>query len=321
MTPQAWLLIAFVALTATLLALDLGVFRRRSHVVTVREALAWSAAWIGCALAFNLALLPWRGTDAALQFLTGYLIELSLSVDNLFVFLLLFGQFAVPPALQHRVLFWGVLGAIVMRVAMIAAGATLIVRFHWILYLFGAFLVTSGARMLLPRKAAVRAAEPPLVGWLRRHLPVSEAYADGRFMVRVDGRRMVTPLFIVLVAIELSDLMFAVDSVPAIFAVTTDPFLVATSNIFAILGLRSLYFALGGLAERLRYLKTGLAVVLLFIGGKILVAGIYPIPTILALAITAAILAAAVVASLVGTRGRTLPADDLPPNPIQRGKP
>lgn len=312
--PQTYFLMAFGAVVAGLLAADLGIFHRRSHVVSAREALVWSAIWVACALAFNLALVPWRGTETALQFLTGYLIELSLSIDNLFVFLMLFSQFGVPRALQHRVLFWGVLGAVVMRVGMIIAGGTLVDQFHWILYLFGIFLAITGIRMLSSReKEPVPIGDRFLMRWLRRHLPVSDTPHDGRFLVRIGGRWMVTPLFIVLLAVEIADVMFAVDSVPAIFAITTDPFVVVTSNIFAILGLRSLYFALNGLAERLCYLKYGLATVLLFIGGKILLADLYPIPIAAALGVTAGILSLAVIASLLKTRGdqRTLKGEIL----------
>lgn len=300
---QTWLLIGFAGVVGSLLVLDLGVFHRRAHVISTREALGWSAVWVACAMAFNLALVPWMGTGAALQFLTGYLIELSLSVDNLFVFLLLFTQFGVPPVYQHRVLFWGVLGAIVMRIIMITLGGVLVAKFHWILYLFGAFLAITGARMLLVREESETSpADHPLIRWLRRHLPVSDTAHDGRFLIRENGRLRVTPLFVVLISVEIADVMFAVDSVPAIFAVTTNPFIVVTSNIFAIMGLRSMYFALCGLSERLRYLKYGLAVVLMFIGAKILLASVYAIPIAVALSVTAGILAVAVLASLFKTR-------------------
>lgn len=299
---EIWFLVALVGVVGTLLVLDLGFVGRRSETVPWRTAVIWTAVWIASALAFNLAILPLRGAEKALQFLTGYLIELSLSVDNLFVFLLLFSSFAVPPRWQRGVLFWGVFGAIVLRVAMIAAGSTLIDRFHWILYLFGVFLALTGIRMLLRRKDTAAPGESRVMRWLHRCLPVSNTPHDGRFFVRIDGRLMVTPLFTVLLAVETADLMFAVDSVPAIFAVTTDPFIVASSNIFAILGLRSMYFALSGFAERLRYLKYGLAAVLIFVGAKILLAGIYPLPAALSLAITVGILAVAVTASLIKTK-------------------
>lgn len=300
---------AFALVVGSLLVLDLGVFHRHGRAVGMREALIWSAVWIGVALAFNLALVPWRGEDSALQFLTGYLIEMSLSVDNLFVFLLLFARFAVPPALQHRVLFWGVIGAIAMRLIMIATGSALVEHFHGVLYLFGLILVISGIRMCLSRDRATENAGAPVAGreaapmrWIRRWIPLSEGAHDGRFFVTHGGRRMATRLFLVLISVEIADLMFAVDSIPAIFAITTDPFIVATSNIFAILGLRSLYFALSGLAERLRYLKYGLACVLMFIGIKILLADVYPIAVGPSLGVTAAILAIAALASLIKTR-------------------
>lgn len=305
MDAQTLMLLAFVGGTGALLILDLAVLNRGGKGGgDMRAALTSSAVWVGCALAFGLALLSWRGSETAVQFLTGYLIELSLSIDNLFVFLLLFAQFAVPPAMQHRVLFWGVLGAIVMRVGMIAAGSVLVTDFHWVLYVFGAFLAVTGIRMLLSSAHdAPTTAELPLMRWLRGRLPVSDTTYDGRFVVREGGRRMLTPLFIVLLSVEMTDLLFAIDSVPAVFAVTTDTFVVATSNIFAILGLRSLYFALSGLMERLRYLKYGLAAVLIFIGVKLTLAGVYPIPAMPSLAVTLGILAVAIVASLLKTAG------------------
>ncbi|MFN3077438.1 MAG: TerC family protein [Alphaproteobacteria bacterium] len=301
METQTLFLLAFAGVVGFLLLLDLGVFHRKSHEVSVREALGWSAVWVLVALSFNAALIPWRGPEAALLFLTGYLIELSLSVDNLFVFLLLFGQFAVPPAFQHRVLFWGVIGAIVLRLAMILAGGALVAEAHWVLYIFGAFLIFAGAKMLFTgEEPETSPADHPLVRWLRRHLPVSDTPHDGRFIIRDgNGKRLLTPLFVVLISVEVADVMFAVDSVPAIFAITTDPFLVATSNIFAILGLRSMYFALCGIAERLHYLKYGLAAILIFIGIKILIASYYEIPAVVALGVTAGILVVAATVSLL----------------------
>lgn len=298
-----WLWIAFGIGIALLLALDLGILHRTPRPVGVREALTWSAVWIGCAIAFNVAIAVWQGSQPALEFLTGYLIELSLSVDNLFVFMILFSQFGVAPTLQHRVLFWGVLGAIGMRAVMIAAGAALVTNFHWVLYIFGVFLAITGAKMLFAKEEETSPAEQPFLRWLRRHLPISEKHHGDEFFVRVDGKRMVTPLFIVLLSVEVADLMFATDSVPAIFAVTTDPFIVFTSNIFAILGLRSFFFALRDLLGRLKYLKYGLSLMLMFIGGKILVADIVHIPVTAALGVTSSILAVTIVASLMATRG------------------
>ncbi|MTJ80073.1 MAG: TerC/Alx family metal homeostasis membrane protein [Telmatospirillum sp.] len=295
------LVIAVAVVAIGFLGLDLIL--SRNHPDKAGSPLLWSGIWIGCALAFAVALLAWRGQETAVQFVTGYLIEFSLSVDNLFVFLLLFSQFAVPAHLQHRVLSWGVLGAVIMRIVMIAAGGALVEHFHWILWLFGAFLAVTGLKMLLVRDKGSVNVRPPL-RWLSRYLPVSDTAHDGRFLVRIDGRRMVTPLFIALLSVEAADVMFAVDSIPAIFAVTTDPLVVATSNIFAILGLRSMYFVLAGFAERLRYLKHGLAVILLFIGARMLVADLYPVPVTVALGVTVGILSLAVIASLIRTRDK-----------------
>ncbi|MEO5373106.1 MAG: TerC family protein [Alphaproteobacteria bacterium] len=303
MDSTMWLWGGFGAVIVTLLALDLGILHRKARAVTMREALTWSVIWVGCAILFNIAIFFWRGPQPALEFMTGYLIELALSVDNLFVFMILFGQFGVPPALQHRVLFWGVLGAIAMRAVMIVAGAALITNFHWILYLFGVFLAITGFKMLFAKdEEATSPADQPFLRWVRNHLPVTNEHHGDAFVVRVNGRSMVTPLFIVLISVEFADLMFATDSVPAIFAVTTDPFVVFTSNIFAILGLRSFYFALRDLMARLKYLKYGLSLVLMFIGVKILLAGVYPLPVAVALGVTFGILAVTVTASLLATR-------------------
>jgi tellurite resistance protein TerC len=307
------MMMAFAAVVVALLMLDLFVIgARRNGRHGYVAALVSSAIWVSCATAFGLSLFWWQGAETGLQFLTGYMIELSLSIDNLFVFLLLFSQFAVPPHLQHRILFWGVLGAIVMRVAMIAAGTVLIADFHWLLYGFGIFLMVAGWRMLTSPSADAASTGPSkLLGWLTRRLPVAATPYDGRFIIRQAGKWSVTPLFVVLVAVEATDLVFAVDSVPAVFAVTTDPFVVASSNIFAILELRSLYFALSGLIERLKYLKYGLAAVLMFVGAKLVFAGVVPIPVVTSLLITLSILGSAVAASLLKTAGReAIPARD-----------
>jgi tellurite resistance protein TerC len=280
-----------------MLALDLGVFHRRSHVVGVREALTWTAVWVALALLFNAGVWFWRGPEVALQFLTGYLIEKSLSVDNIFIFILLFTFFAVPRAYQHKILFWGVLGALVMRAALIVAGTALLARFHWVIYLFGGFLVLTGVRMALQREEELHPEDNPVVRLARRLLPVTPEYRGDRFFDRLDGRWAVTPLFLVLLAVEATDLVFAVDSIPAIFAVTTDPFIVYTSNVFAILGLRSLYFALAGVMGKFHYLKLGLAAVLVFVGAKMTLSGVYKVPIGLALGVVAGILAVAVAAS------------------------
>lgn len=305
MDAQGWFYVVFALVVAGLFALDLG-WGGRGTGLSMRAALLRSGLWISAALLFNLGVWHWRGAGAAMQFFTGYLIELSLSVDNLFVFLMLFGQFGVPLALQHRILFWGILGAILMRVAMILAGATLVSSVHWVLYIFGLFLVVTGARMLT---ASNTSATAPYLMRMMRRLPVHGTISDGRFFLRRKGKLRATPLFAVLIAVELTDVVFAIDSVPAIFAITTDVFVVLTSNIFAVLGLRSLYFALHGLAMRLRYLKYGLATILILVGAKILLAGWYPIPTVWTLTATAVIIALAVISSLIADRKRPLPVN------------
>lgn len=297
MTTSIWYWVAFNAFILVLLALDLGVFHRRPHAIGMREALTWSFAWIALSLLFAVGVYVFAGRGAALAFLTGYLIEKSLSVDNLFVFAVLFGYFAVPPRYQHKILFWGILGALVMRGVMIGLGAALIHRFSWVLYVFGAFLVLTGIRMLFTPETQMRPEANPVVRFFRRLFPVEPGYAGERFFIRHEGRTLATRLFIVLLVIEVSDLIFAVDSIPAIFGVTTDPFIVYTSNVFAILGLRSLYFALANIIELFHFLKFGLAVVLVFIGVKMLTAGVWHIPIALALGIVAGVLLLSIVAS------------------------
>ncbi|TCJ12259.1 TerC family protein [Parasulfuritortus cantonensis] len=308
-TPAFWA--GFIAFVLAMLALDLFVLGgRKAHAVSTREALAWTAVWTTLSLAFCGLLWWWLAGTAgravadakALEFLTGYLIELSLSVDNIFVFIMIFAFFAVPAEYQRRVLVYGVLGAIVMRAAMILGGAWLVQQFHWVLYLFGAFLVITGFKMLIFAEAASDLDRNPVLRWLRGHLRVTDGYRGERFTVVQDGVRWFTPLFLVLVLIETSDVIFAVDSIPAIFAVTTDPFIVFTSNIFAILGLRSLYFLLADLNGRFHLLKYGLALVLVFVGLKMLIADLYKVPIGLALGIVAIILLSSVAASLYATR-------------------
>lgn len=313
-----WLWVGFNLFVLAMLALDLGVFHRKAHSVSVREAATWSVVWISLALLFNLGIyLFWRdlvphssysNQDAALAFLTGYLIEKSLSVDNIFVFVLIFGYFAVPAIYQHRVLFWGILGALVMRAILILLGAALLEEFHWIIYLFGAFLIFTGIRMALHKDEAIEVEENAVVRIFRRFMPIAKEYHGSSFFVRHAGQLMATPLLLVLIVVESTDLVFAVDSIPAIFAVTTDPFLVYTSNIFAILGLRSLYFLLAGVIDKFYYLKLGLAVVLTFVGIKMVIVDIYKIPTPLSLAVVAGVLAIAVVASWL--RSQRLQAAD-----------
>ncbi len=310
--------VGFNLFVLAMLALDLGVFHRKAHEVSVREASLWSVAWIALALVFNVGLYFWRGGEVALQFLTGYLIEKSLSVDNIFVFVLLFTYFAVPSIYQHRVLFWGVLGALVMRGIMIAAGAALIKQFHWIIYLFGAFLIFTGIRMALHRNEEMHPERNPAIRLVRRLIPVTAEYHGQRFFVRQAGVLMATPLFLTLVLIEFTDLVFAVDSIPAIFAVTQDPFIVYTSNVFAILGLRSLYFVLRGAVEQFHYLKLSLAAVLTFVGMKMVLTDLYKIPVALSLAVIGALLTAGIVASLLRAR-RVGPATGATPEPTPTG--
>jgi tellurite resistance protein TerC len=301
MVPNEFLsLLLFNVFVIAMLVLDLGVFQRRAHVIGIKEALLWSAFWIVLSLCFNVGLYFWQGKEAALQFLTGYLIEKSLSVDNLFVFLLLFMYFKVPAKYQHKVLFWGILGALVMRGALIATGVALIARFHWILYLFGAFLVFAGIKMGFQKETAeVHPERNIAVRLFRKFIPVTSDYHEAKFAVRIDGRLHATLLMIVLIVVETTDLVFALDSIPAIFAITTDPFIVYTSNVFAILGLRALYFALAGLMNLFHYLKIGLAVILSFVGVKMLLAEVFPIPIGIALGVIAVVLLLSVVASML----------------------
>jgi len=276
------------------------VFHRTAHVVGFKESIAWSAVWVALALVFNAGIWHFAGAQKALEFFTGYVIEKSLSVDNVFVLAMLYSYFAVPPLYQHKVLFWCILGALAMRAVMIALGAALIAEFSWIIYVFGAFLVLTGIKMAVKREEAIHPERNPVVRAFKRLMPVTSDYREDRFFVVERGLRHATPLFVVLLLVEVSDLIFAVDSIPAIFAVTTDPFIVYTSNVFAILGLRSLYFALAGVMDKFHYLKIGLGVVLAFVGVKmLLVHSPYKLDTLLSLGVVVGILAVAVVASLL----------------------
>jgi tellurite resistance protein TerC len=294
-SPLLWA--GFVAFVLVLLALDLFVLHRKPHAVRTGEALAWVGVYVSLALLFCGGIYWRMGSDRALEFLAGYVIEEALSVDNLFVFLLIFSYFRIEARFQHRVLVWGVTGALVLRALFVLVGAALIHTFHWITYVFGAFLVVTGAKMLFQRGEGVNIEHSPVLRLLRRWLPITDD-RSGRFLVTHEGRTSATPLLLVLLLIEATDVIFAVDSIPAVFAVTADPFIVFTSNIFAILGLRSLYFALAGMMARFRHLKTGLSLVLAFVGTKMLVARWYHIPVGWSLGAIALILAAAVVASL-----------------------
>jgi tellurite resistance protein TerC len=304
----AVVLIAFNVGVLAVLGVDLGVFNRKAHKISVKEAAIWSSVWIALSLAFAGFIAWWRTPQAALEFLTGYLIEYSLSVDNIFVIVLIFSYFRIAEKHQHRVLFWGIIGALLMRGSMISAGAFLISRFHWILYVFGAFLVFTGVRMAMQDEADIEPESNPVLRLVRRLLPVTQDFRDQSFFVREPVHRgerprvLATPLFIVLVLVETTDLIFAVDSIPAIFAVTRDPLIVYTSNVCAILGLRSLYFMLAGVIHRFYLLKLGLAVVLTFVGVKMLVAGVYEIPIHVSLLVIAVILGASVVASIAFPR-------------------
>ncbi len=293
---------AVAALIVAMLLLDLLVFHRDAHEVTMREAATSSAMWVALGLAFGAVVWMVWGGDRAGEYYAGYLIEKSLSVDNIFVFALLFSFFAVPAAFQHRLLFWGVLGALVFRGLFIAAGAALLENFHWVIYVFGGFLVWTGVRMARHGDAEVHPERNPVLRLLRRVMPVTDAYVGTRFFVRRDHRTWATPLFAVLVAIETTDVLFAVDSIPAIFAVTDEPFIVFTSNAFAILGLRALYFLLAGLMDRFVYLKYGLAAILVFVGVKMLLVDVWHIPIALSLAVIAAVLGVSVALSLRVTR-------------------
>ncbi len=302
MEVTVWFWVLFNVFVLGMLALDLGVFHRKAHEVSLREAGIWSAVWVALALVFNLGIYLYWGSRPALEFLTGYLIEKSLSMDNVFVFAMIFSYFAVPRAYQHRVLFWGILGALLMRAVLIGAGSYLVKQFQWILFVFGAFLVYTGIKMARQKSHGVDPENSLVVRVFRRLMPVTNEYRGARLFVREHGKLLATPLFIVLLLVETSDLMFAIDSVPAIFAVTQEPFLVYTSNVFAILGLRSLYFLLAGVIDRFRYLKLGLSALLVFVGFKMLVLEWYKMPTAVSLGVIAAILTTSIVASLLATR-------------------
>ena len=317
MTDQIWLFVGYNVFVLAMLALDLGVFHRKSHVVSTREAIAWTIAWITLAMLFNLGIWHYAGAEKALEFTAGYLIEYSLSVDNIFVFALLFSYFAVPAQYQHRVLFWGILGALIMRAMMIAAGSVLIAKFAWIIYVFGAFLVLTGLKMIFKKEEEIHPERNPVVKWFKRLMPVTSDYRGDKFFIREKGVVMATPLFIVLLMVEISDVIFAVDSIPAIFAVTTDPFIVYTSNVFAILGLRSLYFALAGVLDKFHYLKVGLGVVLTFVGVKMFLGHTpYKIDTLTSLGVIIGVLASAVVASLVWPKAHVLAIPDAAVDPV-----
>jgi tellurite resistance protein TerC len=296
-TPTLW--IGFAVVVLVMLAVDLGLFHRNAHEVKVREAAIWSVVWIGLAAVFNVIVYLQFGAQTALEFTTAYLIEKALSVDNIFVFLVVFSSFAVPAIYHHRVLFWGILGALVMRGIFIAAGTALLSRFHFVMYVFGLILVVSGVKLIVKKDEEVEPEKNPIVKLAKRLFPITNGYRGAHFFVKENGRSMATPLFLVLVALEATDLVFAVDSVPAVLAVSKDVFIVYTSNIFAILGLRSLYFVLAGVLNKFHLLKYGLSLVLIFVGGKMLIADLYKVPIVASLATITVLIVGAVVASLV----------------------
>ncbi|RIK31748.1 MAG: hypothetical protein DCC56_06090 [Anaerolineae bacterium] len=312
MEGSIWLWIGFNLFVLALLAIDLGVFHKKAHAVSIKEAAIWSGVWIGLSLLFNLGLYffwntispgsSYSNSEAALAFLTGYLLEKSLSVDNIFVFVLLFTFFAVPAAYQHRVLFWGIIGALIMRGTLIVVGAALLKEFHWIIYIFGAFLIYTGFRMASHQSTELIPDQNLLLRIFRKTMPITETYEEDKFFVRRAGKLLATPLFVVLLVVESTDLIFAVDSIPAIFAVTDNPFIVYTSNVFAILGLRSLYFLLAGVVDKFHYLKLGLSVVLVFVGVKMLIVDFYKIPVGISLGVIASVLTVSIIASLIRSR-------------------
>lgn len=288
----------FIVFILGVLALDLGVFHKKSHTVGFKESIFWSAIWIALALAFSMVILYWRGQEDFMLFLTGYVIEKSLSVDNLFVFLLIFSYFKIPNQYQHKVLFFGIFGALILRAFFIWAGIAILAKFVWVIYIFGAFLVVSGIKMLMPESDEHDLEKSWVITWTKKIFPTTPHFHDDKFFVRIAGVLTVTPLFITLVFVEFSDLVFAVDSIPAIIGITNDPFLVFSSNVFAILGLRALYFALKGFADIFHYLKYGLAVILIFIGVKMLISHYYHMPVAITMAVIFAVLFISVLLSL-----------------------
>lgn len=299
MTYELALWIGFNIFILLMLALDLGVFQKKTHVISVKEALIWSGVWILLAMLFNVFIYYDMGKQKALEYFTGYLLERSLSIDNIFVFVLLFSYFKVPAEYQHKVLFWGVIGALVLRALLIGIGVVLVTKFAWIIYIFGAFLVFTGFKMAVQDDSHIDPEKNFVIRMFRKFFPVTNEYDNGNFFTIKNGKKFATPLLVVLVATEFTDLVFAFDSIPAIFAVTSDPFIIYTSNIFAILGLRAMYFALAGIIDKFHYLKIGLSMILIFIGFKMLIIDIFKIPIGYSLGVIALILTASVVLSLV----------------------
>ncbi len=301
-SPALWA--GFIGFVLAMLALDLGVFHRKAHVVRFKEAAIWSAVWVAISLAFNVVVWRVFGARPAIEFLTGYLIEKTLSIDNIFVFVVIFSALAIPAVHQHRVLFWGILSALLLRAAMIFAGAAMLARFHWLVYVFGAFLILTGVKLFFEWRRGHSAAieEGRALKLLRRLVPSTTRLDDGKFFTIENGRRLATPLFVALVLVEVTDVVFALDSIPAIFAVTSDPFIVFTSNIFAILGLRSLFFLLAGMIAKFSLLKVGLSAVLVFVGAKMALVDFVKVPAVVSLAVIAALLGGTIVVSLLRAR-------------------
>lgn len=305
MPEQSWLWVGFIAFVLVMLALDLGVFHRKAHEVTLRESLVWSAVWVVLALLFNVGIWLWQGGQSGMEFLSGYLVERALSVDNIFVFVLIFSYFGVPALYQHKVLFWGILSALVLRAILIVAGIALLQHFHWLIYVFGAFLVFTGIKMVFSRERKFHPERNPALRFFRRLVPVTESYEGGAFVIRREGRMWATPLLVALLLVEVTDVIFAMDSIPAILAITQDPFIVYSSNMFAILGMRALYFALAGIVRLFRYLHYGLSVILIFVGMKMSLLDVYRIPIVASLGVITAIIFASIALSLLMPVGKT----------------
>ncbi len=291
--------IGFLGFVFLMLAIDLGIFNRKSHEIKIKEALIWSGVWITLALIFNYGIYIFYGKDKALEFLTGYIIEKSLSIDNLFVFIMVFTFFNIQPKHQHKVLFWGILGALILRAIFIFAGVALINKFHWIIYIFGAFLIFTGIKMLFHKDEKIEPEKNPIVKLFKKLFPVTDQYDKDKFFTKINAKRVATPLFVVLIMIEFTDLIFAVDSIPAILAISKDTFIIFTSNVFAILGLRALYFALAGITKYFHYLKYGLSIILSFVGIKMLIVDYYKIPVLYSLAFIIGTLILSVIISLL----------------------
>ncbi len=315
MSAQAWFWIGFIVFMIALLALDLFVLNRKSHIIKPREALLQTAMWVSLALIFCVGIYFIRGSGPAVEFLTAYLVEYSLSVDNLFVFLIIFSYFRVPPQHEHKVLFWGILGALIMRISFILAGVTLIQKIHWVIYIFGAFLVLIGIKMIFSQDEEIHPEKNPALRLFRRFIPVSKDYEDGKFLIKQAGKWFATPLLVVILVIETTDVVFAVDSIPAVLSITLNSFIAYTSNVFAILGLRSLFFALSGIMRMFHYLKYGISIILVFVGAKMLLSKIYPIPSWIALCVIVSILGISVIASIIKARREQNRGKDHPAEP------